>query len=65
MITSGDGTAGEVVGVAGKALTISCQTTPPGYPPPQFKWWRSDNPSEILGTQAQLTLQTLELGTSQ
>ena len=36
--------------------------TTAGYPPPRYKWWRTDTPSETLGTLSNLTLQQLRLG---
>ena len=50
-----------MVGVAGRPVSMECMTTPPGYPAPQYKWWRTTTPSEILGTQRTLTLQQLRL----
>ena len=50
------------VGVVTRSVTLSCDTSPPGYPPAQYKWWRTGSPSEILGTESQLTLQQLQLG---
>ena len=51
-----------VVGVEGREVTLSCLTAPPGYPPPAYTWWRTDSPSETLGTAANLTLTQLQLG---
>ena len=54
----------EAVGVEGQSVTLSCSSHPPGYPRPLYKWWRTDLPSEILGSSANLTLHNLLLENS-
>ena len=55
---------GEAVGVEGESVSLTCLTSPPGHPPPQYSWWRTDNPAEILGSSAKLSLQQVRLASS-
>ena len=55
---------GEAVGVEGEEVSLSCESSPPGHPPPQYRWWRTDNPAEQLGSSAKLNLRQLRLGQS-
>ena len=49
------------MGVEGGEVILTCEVTPPGYPQPQFKWWRSDETSDILSLTNNLTLANLRL----
>ena len=55
---------GEAVGVEGEGVVLTCASSPPGHPPPQYRWWRTDNPAETLGSSANLSLSQLQLAQS-
>lgn len=43
------------VAVAGKPYTLSCSASPPGYPTPEYRWWREKQENQELGTRANYT----------
>ena len=49
------------VGVEGGEVVLTCEVTPPGYPRPQYRWWRSDKTADILSLTSNLTLTSLRL----
>lgn len=56
------------VATEGTGVTLTCSASPPGWPTPQYKWWRefdSSNPSTsttILATGDKYTIQSVHLG---
>ena len=44
------------LGIAGKRVSLSCDPHPMGYPKPQYRWYKSDNPSATLATSRELTI---------
>ena len=44
------------VGIEGKSVELRCGASPPGFPAPQYQWWRAGRPQEILGRGASLIL---------
>ena len=51
----------EPVGIEGKSVTLSCGSTPGGYPSASYTWWKSTSPSEILSTSAELILRPVRM----
>ena len=49
------------VGIEGKSIKLVCGASPQGYPSASFTWWRSDKPSEILATGAELTIRPVRM----
>ena len=43
------------VAVAGKPFTLSCQSRPPGYPEPEYRWWREGQEQQELGRRINYT----------
>jgi echinoid protein len=43
------------VAVAGKPFTLTCQSKPPGYPEPEYKWWREGQEQQELGRRINYT----------
>lgn len=37
------------VAVAGKPFTLTCNSKPPGYPQPEYRWWREGQEQQELG----------------
>lgn len=37
------------IAIAGKPFTLTCQSKPPGYPEPNYKWWREGQEGQELG----------------
>lgn len=46
--------------VDGKPLTLTCGANPPGFPTPQYKWWKEGSDSS-LSVSAELTLESMRL----
>ncbi|KAJ8967553.1 hypothetical protein NQ314_002869 [Rhamnusium bicolor] len=53
------------VATEGSAVTLTCTATPPGWPAPQYRWFRigSDGQTTILATGAKYTIPNANLGT--
>ena len=49
------------VGIEGKSIKLTCGASPLGYPGASYSWWRSDRPSEILATGAELTIRPVRM----
>lgn len=43
------------VAVAGRPFTLSCGGSPPGYPAPDYRWWREGQENQELGTRSNYT----------
>ncbi|RWS14198.1 hypothetical protein B4U79_12939 [Dinothrombium tinctorium] len=43
------------IAVSGKPFTLSCIAKPPGWPVPEYKWWREGQHKEELGRQQNYT----------
>ncbi|UXI15868.1 metalloendopeptidase [Sarcoptes scabiei] len=43
------------VAVAGKSFTLSCISNPPGYPTPEYRWWKEGQENQELGTRPNYT----------
>jgi echinoid protein len=43
------------IAVAGKPFTLTCQSKPPGYPEPEYKWWREGQEQQELGRRINYT----------
>lgn len=58
------------VATEGSGVTLSCSANPPGWPAPQYRWWRepidqqpgSGNPVTVLTTGPKYTIQSAHLG---
>lgn len=56
------------IAMEGAGVTLTCTTSPPGWPIPQYRWWREDevNPSSksshIIGTGFRYTIPSVNLG---
>ncbi|KAE8737392.1 hypothetical protein FOCC_FOCC017145 [Frankliniella occidentalis] len=58
------------VATEGSGVTLSCTANPPGWPAPQYRWWRdpldqqpgSGSPVTVLGTGPKYTIQSAHLG---
>ena len=46
--------------VDGKPLTLTCGASPPGYPVPQYKWWK-DGSDTTLASGSEFTLDSVRL----
>lgn len=53
------------VATEGSAVTLTCTATPPGWPLPQYRWFRigSDGQNTILATGTKYTIANANLGT--
>ncbi|CAH2015545.1 unnamed protein product, partial [Acanthoscelides obtectus] len=53
------------VATEGSAVTLTCTATPPGWPAPQYRWFRigSDGQTTILATGTKYTINNANLGT--
>ncbi|RZC38352.1 I-set and/or fn3 domain containing protein [Asbolus verrucosus] len=53
------------VATEGSAVTLTCTATPPGWPAPQYRWFRRGNSGEstILATGTKYTIANANLGT--
>ena len=54
----------EAIAVAGRAVTLVCQSDPPGYPEPSYKWWRDGQESTILAVSSHYTIDKVEVGSA-
>lgn len=50
-------------------MTLTCSANPPGWPPPQYRWWRDQDvssgkssPQTVLATGAKYTIPSAHLG---
>ncbi|XP_027196551.1 cell adhesion molecule Dscam1-like isoform X3 [Dermatophagoides pteronyssinus] len=43
------------VAVAGKSFTLSCGASPPGYPIPEYRWWKEGQEQQELGSRPNYT----------
>ena len=43
------------VAIAGKPFTLSCQSKPPGFPEPEYRWWREGQEQQDLGRRINYT----------
>lgn len=53
------------VATEGSAVTLTCTATPPGWPAPQYRWFKigSDGQTTILATGTKYTIPNANLGT--
>lgn len=53
------------IATEGSAVTLTCTATPPGWPAPQYRWFRigTDGQSTILATGTKYTIGNANLGT--
>lgn len=53
------------IATEGAAVTLTCTATPPGWPAPQYRWFRigSDGQTTILATGTKYTIASANLGT--
>ncbi|KAK6640219.1 hypothetical protein RUM44_011905 [Polyplax serrata] len=57
------------IAAEGTGVTLTCSANPPGWPPPQYRWWRdldlsnpSSSPQTVLATGAKYTIPSAHLG---
>ena len=46
----------EAIAVAGRAVTLVCRASPPGYPEPGYKWWREGREGAVLAVTSHFTI---------
>ena len=51
----------EAIAVAGRSVTLVCQSDPPGYPEPSYKWWREGQEASILSVSSHYTIDTVQV----
>ncbi|XP_065215193.1 hemicentin-2 isoform X2 [Planococcus citri] len=54
------------IAMEGAGVTLTCTMSPPGWPMPQYRWWRegelSSTPNAIISTNSRYTIQSVHLG---
>lgn len=51
-------TPGNPVAVAGRPFTLFCGANPPGYPAPDYRWWREGKEDNELGNRSNISYVT-------
>lgn len=46
----------EPIAVDESSITLTCSADPPGWPVPQYRWWKAGAESSILGVSSELTI---------
>lgn len=49
------------IAISGKPFSMSCNSKPPGWPKPEYKWWREGSEKVELGRNKNLTLQVVHV----
>lgn len=47
--------------VAGRPFTLTCGANPPGYPAPEFEWWKEGQETQKLGKRSNYTFTALHV----
>lgn len=54
------------IAMEGTGVTLTCTMTPPGWPMPQYRWWRegdlTSTSNAIISTNSRYTIQSVHLG---
>ena len=53
----------EPIGVQDSSVTLTCNADPPGWPVPQYRWWKAGSESAILAVSSELTLNSVNQNT--
>ena len=52
------------VAVDGRSITLKCDAKAPGFPRPQYRWWREGQESRTLSVGSEYTIKTVKLSTA-
>ncbi len=54
----------EPIAIDEGSVTMSCSADPPGWPTPQYRWWKAGAEANILSVGAELTIPVARHGSA-
>lgn len=51
----------EPIAISGRPFSLSCGSSPPGWPKPEFRWWKEGNEQKDLSRLSNLTFQVMHV----